>query len=73
MDSSPLTVQEIQKSLQKFGAADYIVFVLMLVGCAGVGVFYALRGPKNADAATEYLMGGRNMKIFPISMSLVAR
>ena len=74
MESSPpLTVLEIQKSFQKFGVADYAVFVLMLVGCSAVGVYYALRGKKHTDAATEYLMGGREMNIFPIAMSLIAR
>ena len=72
MDSSGLSVEEIQKNLQKFGLTDYIVFVFMLVGCAVVGLYYAFKGKKNADAATEYLMGGRNMSVFPISMSLVA-
>lgn len=59
--------------LENFGTFDYIVFVFMLLACAGIGLFYALRGKKSGDAETELLMGGRNMKVFPIGMSLVAR
>lgn len=73
MNRSLVGAKELGESLQNFGITDYIVFVLMLVGCAGIGLYYGLRGKKNVDAETELLMGGRNMKVFPIAMSLVAR
>lgn len=67
-----MNVQEMHLSMQKFGWADYVVFVLMLAGCSLVGVFFAFRGRNSTDAAAEYLMGGRQMSIFPVAMSLVA-
>lgn len=80
--SEPLMeVSEISHSLQKFGWADYLVFVSMLISCSLVGVYYGYkdsqtkkkRKSRRGSAALEYLVGGRKMKIFPITVSLVAR
>lgn len=76
MNSPEVTIEEIQESLHKFGIWDYVMFVAMLVGCSGIGLYFACQGQKkkkDENAADEYLLGGRNMSVFPISMSLVAR
>lgn len=73
MGSVPENVEDLQISMQKFGEVDYVIFILMLVGCACVGVYCALGKKDSTDAATEYLMGGRKMKVFPIGLSLVVR
>ena len=73
MNETILQVNELIQSLQGFGTFDYVVFVFMLISCAGIGLYYALHGNKSADAEIELLMGGRNMKVFPVAMSLVAR
>ncbi|XP_055903273.1 sodium-coupled monocarboxylate transporter 1 [Eupeodes corollae] len=74
-------VQDVKVRLQKFGWADYMVFVSMLLSCALIGVYFALKmrreGKKrknenNKDAEDSYLVGGRNMKMIPISMSLIS-
>ena len=54
-----------------FGWADYLVFVLMLVASAAIGIYYACvsRKTKTTD---EFLMAGRNMGTFPVAMSLLA-
>ncbi|KAL0278354.1 UNVERIFIED_CONTAM: hypothetical protein PYX00_000192 [Menopon gallinae] len=57
---------------RRFVVVDYVVMAVMLIGCSLIGLYLALKGKRNADAATEYLMGGRNMKVFPIALSLVA-
>lgn len=56
-----------------FSSIDYWVFGLMLGVSATVGIYHAYRGRKNPDAVKEYLAGGQNMSIFPVSMSLIAR
>lgn len=73
--TKPETVEAIQANLQKFGIYDYLTFSSMLVGCALIGIYYAFtsKKTKNATAAEEYLMGGRNMSVFPVAMSLAAR
>lgn len=61
-------------STQKtFGPIDYAVFVGMLTISAAIGVYQACKSRRNVDAVREYLVGGRAMSIFPISMSLIAR
>lgn len=62
------------------------MFVFMLVVCAGIGVYFGFvekrkkNGQKERDIedrrgseALDYLVGGRKMKVIPVSLSLVAR
>ncbi|CAL7952541.1 unnamed protein product [Xylocopa violacea] len=44
----------------------------MLVVSAIIGVYQAYKSRKNVDAVREYLVGGQNMSIFPVTMSLIA-
>ncbi|EDV47472.1 sodium-coupled monocarboxylate transporter 1 [Drosophila erecta] len=77
-------VEELRASLQSFGWLDYLVFCLMLAICAVIGIYFCLqlRGESRrkkahgeeeaATSAASYLVGGRQMKIFPITMSLIS-
>ncbi|KAH8407384.1 hypothetical protein KR215_011850, partial [Drosophila sulfurigaster] len=77
-------VDELRTSLQSFGWPDYVVFCLMLAICAIIGIHFCLQlrreskqlkhgDPEEAaKSAASYLVGGRKMKIFPITMSLIA-
>lgn len=76
-----VNVHDVRVQLQKFGWPDYLVFVLMLLSCVLIGVYFALKMRReskkrkienNKDAEDSYLVGGRNMKMFPISMSLIS-
>jgi insulin-like growth factor 2 mRNA-binding protein 1 len=64
------TVQEISESMQNFSTPDYIVFAAMLIACGGVGIYFGF--VKKSSGQDEYLVGGRNMKTFPVSLSLIA-
>lgn len=64
-------VSQVGATLQRFGWVDYVVFVIMLAMSAFVGVYWGFI--KKQKSQQDYLMGGRNMKVFPVSMSLVAR
>ena len=77
----PLNVDDLSDSLKRFGIADYAVLITMLVFCTLVGLYFGYqdhqkqkKSPKRqvGEEALDYLMGGRNMKLFPVSMSLVA-
>ncbi|XP_034186765.2 sodium-coupled monocarboxylate transporter 2 [Osmia lignaria lignaria] len=57
---------------KSFDLIDCAVFAGMLAISAIVGVYQAYKARKNTDAVREYLVGGQNMSIFPISMSLIA-
>ena len=54
---------------EKFGWEEYVIFALMLAVSAGIGVFYWWKGQKNN---AEFLLGGKSMGVFPMTMSLVA-
>lgn len=56
-----------------FDVIDCVVLAVMLGISAVVGVYQAYKAKKNTDAVREYLVGGQNMPIIPISMSLIAR
>lgn len=75
------SVGELSDSMKRFGTADYAVFITMLVSCSMVGLYFGYQdhqkckkatNRRRGSAALEYLMGGRNMQVFPVAMSLVA-
>jgi solute carrier family 5 (sodium-coupled monocarboxylate transporter), member 8/12 len=68
-------IDEVRVELQKFGWQDYSVFLLMLAICASIGIYFGFIEKKSKAIAdeTDYLVGGRNMKVFPVAMSLIAR
>lgn len=75
------TVEELSESLRIFGTADYAVFITMLVSCSIVGFYFGFVNHKlqkssnnnrRGSEALNYLMGGRNMKFFPVALSLIA-
>jgi solute carrier family 5 (sodium-coupled monocarboxylate transporter), member 8/12 len=79
--SPQLSVDDFSNSLKRFGAADYAVFITMLVCCSCVGLFFGYqdhikhkrsKNQRRGSEALDYLMGGRNMQVFPVAMSLVA-
>ena len=57
-----------------FSAVDYVLFGAVLVISAGIGVFYVVKEYLSTKRATadDVLMGGRDIGIFPIAMSLMA-
>lgn len=59
--------------LQRFVWQDYLLFVIMLMVCVVIGIYFGFVKKKQASAELEYLMGGRSMLIFPIALSLIAR
>ncbi|CAK1544560.1 unnamed protein product [Leptosia nina] len=70
MDNQQENVADIVLKMQKFSWVDYVVFVFMLAISAFVGVYWGFM--KKQTTQNDYLLGGRNMKILPVSMSLVA-
>jgi hypothetical protein len=53
------------------GWLDLGMFGAMLGVSALIGIYFALTSKQ--DSAKEYLMGGKNMGMFPVSISLIAR
>lgn len=70
------SIDDVKISLQKFGWPDYLVFVFMLLSCAMIGVYFGFiqkKPKKGTEDESDYLVGGRKMKVFPVAMSLIAR
>jgi sodium-coupled monocarboxylate transporter 8/12 len=74
-------VDDLRNSLKHFGAADYFVFTFLLLSCTIVGLYFGyedykkkrrMKNQRRGSEAMDYLVGGRNMKVFPVAMSLVA-
>ncbi|XP_065080208.1 sodium-coupled monocarboxylate transporter 1-like isoform X2 [Ochlerotatus camptorhynchus] len=79
--ASSQSVDELSRSLQRFNWPDYLVFMLMLVSCIFIGIFFGYKdhlkhknrkSARRDSEALDYLVGGRKMKIFPVAVSLVA-
>lgn len=66
-------IDEIVAEPRYFDALDYLVFGGMLFVSAMIGVYFAFFAKQKQNTTHEYLMGGKTMGIFPISMSLIAR
>ncbi|KAM9095540.1 sodium-coupled monocarboxylate transporter 1-like [Sarcophilus harrisii] len=56
---------------EDFTKWDYMVFILMLLISAAIGVYYAWK-ERGKQTETEFLMGGRQMSGVPVSLSLTA-
>ncbi|KAM3924796.1 sodium-coupled monocarboxylate transporter 1-like [Leptodactylus fuscus] len=54
-----------------FTVWDYVVFALMLLISAVIGIYYAFAGRKQ-KTSQDFLMGGRSMSAVPVALSLTA-
>lgn len=52
---------------------DLFLFSCMLIVSALIGVYFAYFASVKQNTTSEYLMGGKSLGIFPVTMSLVAR
>lgn len=57
-----------------FSVLDYCLFVAVLLVSTVVGLYYFLKEKfgKKEMTSDDLLMGGREMSVFPVAMSLVA-
>lgn len=75
-----INVDDINESLKRFGLADYVLFVFMLMICSVVGICFGytdhrkqqkINGNLNgASKVLVYLVSGRNMQIIKISLEV---
>ncbi|RWS24431.1 sodium-coupled monocarboxylate transporter 1-like protein [Leptotrombidium deliense] len=52
-----------------FGLTDLAVFVFMLLISAAIGIYFAIKGQNSAN---QMLMGGKSMRVIPVSVSITA-
>ncbi|XP_062338651.1 sodium-coupled monocarboxylate transporter 1 [Osmerus eperlanus] len=61
----------VSPAVGSFVAEDYVVFALMLLVSAAIGVYYAIVGT-GQSSSRDFLMGGRSLSAVPVSLSLTA-
>lgn len=75
------SLKDVTEHMQTFGFIDYTIFLAMLVCCIGIGLHFGredhnkrkkLKRQDSAAQAADYLMGGRDMPVIPIALSLTA-
>uniref|UniRef100_A0A671MNZ1 Sodium-dependent multivitamin transporter n=1 Tax=Sinocyclocheilus anshuiensis TaxID=1608454 RepID=A0A671MNZ1_9TELE len=54
-----------------FSTVDYVIFVMLLVASAGIGLYYAFSGGRQRTTQ-EFLLADRSMRCLPVSLSLLA-
>uniref|UniRef100_H2YIT7 Sodium-coupled monocarboxylate transporter 1 n=1 Tax=Ciona savignyi TaxID=51511 RepID=H2YIT7_CIOSA len=54
----------------ELSTADYAVFGVTLGFSAAIGIFYAIKDWRSREGTEEYLLGGRNLGMIPVSLSL---
>ena len=55
---------------ERFSAVDYVVFSIMLLISALIGVWYGC-GPGGKQTTAEYHLGDRQMKNWPVAISIL--
>src|SRR5580700_9915754 len=55
-----------------FGWEEYLVFVLLLLVSAGIGIFHGCFSAGKQKTTAEFLLANRNMPVFPMAMSVIA-
>uniref|UniRef100_A0A336K9Y8 CSON001903 protein n=1 Tax=Culicoides sonorensis TaxID=179676 RepID=A0A336K9Y8_CULSO len=76
-----MDILNVTDTLKRFNWPDYLIFMVMLLICCSIGVYFGWEDHKKKSCSTavsrnggalDYLVGGRTMKVLPVSMSLVA-
>ncbi|XP_059622980.1 sodium-coupled monocarboxylate transporter 2-like [Phlebotomus argentipes] len=62
----------IASAVVQFSVLDYFCFAIVFIVSLSIGIHYAILARKRGSNIEDYLLGGRNMKLVPVSFSLVA-
>ena len=54
----------------RFGIVDYVVFVGLLMVSMAIGICFGIKGRKK-ESTEQYLMGGRQLSLIPVSLSII--
>ncbi|XP_053387058.1 sodium-coupled monocarboxylate transporter 1-like [Mercenaria mercenaria] len=61
------------EEVRQFETWDWVLFAAMLAVSAGIGIFYAVKDlcSEKKNPTGEFLMGGRNMQLLPVAVSIL--
>ncbi|XP_046659804.1 sodium-coupled monocarboxylate transporter 1-like [Homalodisca vitripennis] len=63
-------MEDLEEGPAMFGPEEYFVVALMMLLSLVIGVYFTFWSRQ--DSYSEYMLGGRKMGVFPVTMSLVA-
>lgn len=67
------TISTIHEAIiPQFKWYDYAFVTIMLAVSGSLGIFFGCCGKKQSTAK-EYLLGGKQLKVIPVALSLMAR
>lgn len=55
-----------------FSTIDFIALFVLLVLSSLIGIYYGFVAKKKQNNAAEYLLGTKQITLFPVSISLIA-
>lgn len=55
----------------RFTIIDYAIFSAMLILSSAIGIYYGFIAKRKQNNTAEYLLGGKQMKVIPIAVSLI--
>lgn len=71
--SSPLNEEFLSnQNVIFFTSFDYALFAMMLATSTAIGIYFGFFAKNKQNTTSEYLLGGKKMKFFPIAASLIA-
>lgn len=70
-EKTVISVADVEAAMQRFGRMDYVMFLLMLLICVAIGLFFGFC--RKSKSTQDYLVGNRSMRVVPVALSLVAR
>ncbi|GAB0097883.1 hypothetical protein DMENIID0001_135620 [Sergentomyia squamirostris] len=56
----------------QFNTIDYVAFVVVFVVSYLIGLYYAVWSKRRQNTPEDYFLGGRNMGVIPVAISLLA-
>jgi len=62
----------VEKTTNSFHWADYVVFAAFLMFSLGIGAYYGLIAGRKTKTAKDFLMGGKDMQVFPVAMAIMS-
>uniref|UniRef100_A0A146LI51 Sodium-coupled monocarboxylate transporter 2 n=1 Tax=Lygus hesperus TaxID=30085 RepID=A0A146LI51_LYGHE len=64
--------ERIEKVIELFDWMEYTVFGASLLACMLIGVWFGFIKKAGQDTVEGYMLGGKQMKLFPVSLSLIS-
>ncbi|XP_046396600.1 sodium-coupled monocarboxylate transporter 1-like [Ischnura elegans] len=71
-DGMVISKEGLAPKVHVLSVLDHTLFTGMLVISAVIGIYFAFFAKQKQNTTSEYLMGGKNMGIIPVSLSLIS-